>query len=174
LDGVFDASAFGQWFAPFDSDERQAHIRAGILASDGMLFGRTTYEMLAPYWSAMKNDEMGIAAKINSVPKYVVSTTLKNAEWNNTTIIGDDAANAIAKLKSLPGREIQIFGSSALVRSLMDTNLIDEYQFLVQPIVAGQGQRFFEDGMQTGGMKLVEAKPLPSGVIALTYQRASN
>jgi dihydrofolate reductase len=79
LDGVFDADTMEQWFNPYDSNERQAYIKAGILACDAILLGRVTYEMLAPYWSALKNNEMGVADKLNSVPKYVVSSTLKKS-----------------------------------------------------------------------------------------------
>ena len=77
LDGVFDADTMNEWFIPYDSVERQNYIREGVLAADLILLGRTTYEMLAPYWSSLKNNEMGIAAKLNSVPKAVVSSKLK-------------------------------------------------------------------------------------------------
>src|SRR5258706_5831261 len=98
VDGVFDADSMQQWFLPFDSIARQEYIRDGIAEADALLLGKTTYEMLAPYWSSMKNNEMGVAAKLNSVPKFVVSTTLKKAEWNNSTII---SANVIDEIKKL-------------------------------------------------------------------------
>src|SRR5450432_643425 len=95
LDGVFDADTMNQWFIPYDSEERQAYIRDGILASDAILFGRKTYEMLEPYWSALKNNEMGVADKLNSVPKFVVSSSLKKAAWNNSTIIKEKVVEEI-------------------------------------------------------------------------------
>jgi dihydrofolate reductase len=170
LDGIFDAGTMPQWFNPFDSKERQAYIRDGILAADVLLFGRKTYEMLAPYWSSLKNNEMGVAAKLNSVPKFVVSSTLKTAEWNNSTIIKGDIAEEITRLKQQPGKEIQIEGSATLVQSLAQANLIDEYRFLVHPIIAGSGRRFFTEGMQTNGLKLVKTQPFDKGVVLLCYQ----
>src|SRR6266567_4387146 len=164
LDGVFDADTMDQWFNLYDSEERQEYIREGILASGALLLGRTTYEMLAPYWSSMKNNEMGVAAKLNSAPKYVVSSTLKRAEWNNSTIIKDNVVEEITMLKQQPGHEIQIEGSATLVQSLMETDLIDEYRFLVHPIIMGSGKRFFKDGMVTTRLKLVSTKTYPLGV----------
>lgn len=169
LDGVFDGDIMDQWFFPYDSDERRAYIKETVLACDAILFGRKTYEMLAPYWSVRKNNEDGLADKLNSVSKYVVSSTLKKAEWNNSTIIKDNVVAEIIKLKQQSGREIQIEGSATLVQSLMEADLIDEYRFLVHPIILGSGKRFFKDGNKAP-LKLVEAKALSSGIILLRYQ----
>jgi len=172
LDGVFDADTMAQWYTPFDSEARQTYIKEGILACDAILFGRTTYEMLAPYWSSLHDNEMGVAAKLNSAPKYVVSSKLKKADWNNTTIIGTDVIAEITRLKQEPGREIQIEGSALLVQSLVEADLIDEYRLLVHPIIAGKGKRFFLDGMTTGALTLVKTQPLDKGVLVLYYERA--
>ena len=172
LDGVFDGDTMGQWFTPFDSIPRQEYIRDGILECDALLLGRKTYEMLAPYWSAQKNNEMGVAAKLNSVSKFVVSSALKKADWNNTTIINKNVIDEIKKLKGQPGNIIQVEGSATLVLSLMEANLIDEYRFLVHPVVAGSGKHFFKDGMQTPGMNLIKTEKLDKGVLALYYQTA--
>jgi dihydrofolate reductase len=172
LDGIFDADSMNQWFSPYDSEERQEYIRDGILSADAILFGRTTYEMLAPYWSSLKNNEMGIAAKLNSVAKFVVSSTLEKAEWNNSTIIKGKVAEEITRLKQLPGEEIQIEGSATLVHSLAETDLIDEYRFLVHPVIIGSGKRFFKDGMHTNGLRLVKTKTFDRGVVLLCYQPA--
>ncbi len=170
LDGIFDADTMEQWFIPYDSVGRQEYIRDGILKTDTILLGRTTYEMLAPYWSSMKNNEMGVAAKLNSVSKFVVSSTLKKAEWNNSTIISENVVEEIKKLKKQQGNEIQIEGSATLVQSLMEVNLIDEFRFLVHPVIMGSGKRFFRDGMQTRGMNLVKTQMLDKGVVLLCYQ----
>jgi dihydrofolate reductase len=172
LDGVFDADTMPQWYTPFDSEARQTYIQDGIMACDALLFGRTTYEMLAPYWSSLHNNEMGVASKLNSAPKYVVSSSLKKADWNNTTIIGKDVVAEITRLKEQPGREIQIEGSALLVQSLMEADLIDEYRFLVHPIIAGKGKRFFKDGMTTGALMLVKTQALDKDVMVLYYARA--
>lgn len=174
LDGVFDADTMDQWFLPYDSKDRQDYITEGILTADTILLGRTTYEMLAPHWSALKNNEEGVADKLNSVCKYVVSSTLKKAKWNNSTIIKENVVEEITKLKRQPGSEIQIEGSATLVQSLMEASLIDEYRILVHPVVMGSGKRFFKDGMSTTGLKLVKTKTLDLGVILLCYQPAKS
>jgi dihydrofolate reductase len=170
LDGIFDADSMDVWWNPYNSDERATYIKEMINGADALLFGRTTYEMLASYWPDQKNDNNGPASKLNSVPKFVVSSTLKKDDWNNSTIIKDNVVEEIAKLKKLPGQEIQIEGSATLVQSLMDANLIDEFRFLVTPIIVGNGKRFFKDGMSTTGMTLVKTKTLALGVVALNYQ----
>lgn len=173
LDGIFDAESMAQWFMPYDSPARQEIIREGILSCDAILFGRKTYEMLAPYWSQLKNNEMGIADKLNNVPKYVVSNSLPEATWQNSTIISGDVAAAVKKLKEQPGREIQIEGSAELVQSLIAAGLIDEFKFIVQPVIMGSGKRFFKDGKVPVGLQLVESRTLDKGVMVLTYAKAS-
>jgi dihydrofolate reductase len=170
LDGVFDADTMDTWWIPYDSIERQEYIKEGIEACDIMLYGRTTYEMLAPYWSAQKTDEHGPAAKLNSVRKYVVSSSLKKAGWNNSTILQENILEEIAKLKQQSGADILITGSATLVQSLMETDLIDEYRFVVQPILMGSGKRFFKDEMPLTRLKLVSTRTYPKGVMVLTYQ----
>jgi dihydrofolate reductase len=174
LDGVLDAGSMDVWFNPYHSDERAAYITEMIHGSDALLVGRVTYEMLASYWPHQKNDDMGPASKLNSMPKHVVSSTLKNAQWNNSTIIKESVVEEITKLKQQPGRDILITGSPTLVRSLMEGDLIDEYRFLVHPIVMGSGKRFFKDGMAATKLKLVRTKTLSVGVVLLCYQPARN
>jgi dihydrofolate reductase len=170
LDGVFDADLMGEWFAPFDSVSRQEYIREGILACDALLFGRITYEMLAPHWSALQNNEMGVAAKLNSAPKFVVSSTLVNADWNNSVVISENVVAEITKLKEHPGREIQIEGSAKLVSFLAAAGLIDEYRLLVHPIIMGKGKSFFLPGMDSGALQLTHSQTLDKGVVLLCYQ----
>lgn len=171
LDGVFDAETMGEWFFPFDSIARQEHIRQGILAADAFLLGRKTYEMLASYWPSQQNNEMGVAAKLNSAPKFVVSNNLDKAGWNNTTIIQGNVLEEIASLKLQAGNEIQVEGSATLVESLVKADLVDEYQFLVHPVIPGKGKRFFKEGMNIGKLELVETKKMDHGVVLLNYKR---
>jgi dihydrofolate reductase len=174
LDGVFDADTMKEWFEPYDSPERQNYIRENVLTSDAFLVGRVTYEMLASYWPNQKNNEMGIADRLNSAPKYVVSSTLKKAEWNNSTIINEDVVEEVTKLKQQPGQNILMFGSATLVQSLMEADLIDEYRFLVHPTIMGAGKRFFKDGMVATKLKLVKTKILDSGVTLDCYQSTAS
>jgi dihydrofolate reductase len=169
LDGVFDADTMDQWWNPYDSDERQQYILEGYSRGDVYLLGRTTYEMLWPFWSTQTDDD-GPGRILNHMKKYVVSTTLKTAPWKESTIIKGNVMEEITKLKHQPGKDIIIDGSASLVQSLMGTDLIDEFRFLVQPIIMGRGRRFFTDGMPQLRLRLVESKTLSLGVLALTYQ----
>ena len=174
LDGVFDADRMEQWFTPYHSDERAAYITETIHGSEALLLGEVTYEMLASYWPHQKNDAMGPASKLNSMPKYVVSAKLKKAQWNNSNIIKENVVEEITKLRQQPGGDILIPGSATLVQSLMETDLIDEYRFLVHPIVMGSGKRAFKDGMVTTKLKLVKTKTFSLGVILFCYQPEKN
>lgn len=174
LDGVFDADNMDVWFAPFHSDERAAYIRNTIVGSAALLLGGTTYRMLAPYWSSQNNDDMGPASKLNSMPKYVVSSTLEETEWNNTKgIIKGSVKKQIRQLKQESGGAILISGSATLVESLMEAGLIDEYQFLIHPIIAGNGKRFFKNGIQTTRLQLVKTKTFDLGVTLMSYRPGS-
>jgi dihydrofolate reductase len=169
LDGVFDADTMEQWFHPYQSPDTQGYIQANVQDFDDVLVGRVTYEMLAGYWPQQRNNESGIADKLNAMPKHVVSTTLRKAEWSNSTIIRDNVVDAVTRLKAQPGRDIILFGSAALAQTLMRAGLIDEYRFLVHPVMAGHGKRFFRDGMEST-LKLVESQTLAQGVLLLRYQ----
>jgi dihydrofolate reductase len=170
LDGVFDADNMDKWWFPYDSAERTGYITDRYVECDAYLLGRNTYEMLAPYWSTQTNDKNGPASWLNSVRKYVVSSTLKKAEWNNSTIIKENVIEAVTKLKQQSGKAIIIDGSATLVRSLMEADLIDEYWLLVSPIVIGSGRRFFEEGMPSTTLKLVKSETFSLGVVSIIYQ----
>jgi len=170
IDGINDADTMQEWFSPFDSIAKNEYIRNSILRADTLLVGRTTYEMLASYWPHQLNDDNGPASKINSMKKVVVSTKLEKAVWNNSTIISKNIVEEIRKLKQEQGNEIQIPGSATLVQSLMKENLIDVFHLLVHPIIIGRGKRFFRDGMNTSGMKLVRTENYDQGVVLLCYE----
>lgn len=177
LDGVFDSDDeyFQQWFLPYHSDERAQRIQENILGCGALLMGRKTYDFLAPYWSSLQNNEMGVADKMNNAPKIVVAGSAPKSDWNNTQkVIKDNAIEEIANLKQEPGDYILTPGSSELVYSLMDAGLVDEYRFLVHPIVMGQGKRFFDGSTPFAKLNLIKSEQLPLGVVALTYEPASN
>lgn len=168
LDGVMDSPE--KWQFPYISDDVAADIQERILAEDALLLGRVTYEVFAGYWPLQTNNEFGIADQLNRVPKYVVSTTLDKADWNNSTIIRDNLAEEINKLKQQPGGDISVTGSATLIRSLMEADLIDEYHLQIYPVVLGSGIRLFPEG-QSQNLKLIEAKPYQSGAVLMRYQR---
>jgi|GEM_PF-40067 len=170
LDGIFEAASMSEWDFPYHSEERMAVIAEGIHSSDAYLLGRTTFEMLAPGWSALKKNEMGVADKLNSMAKYVVSSSLEKAEWNNSTLINANVLEGVSQLKRQPGQNILVHGSAQLVQTLLAANLVDELQLLVHPIVLGRGSRFFKDGAQSLRLELVESRALELGVMLLRYQ----
>lgn len=173
LDGVFDADTMGLWWPPVDEAavdyaKRLEYIAEEYLRGDTYLLGRTTYEMLWPGWS--KDTTSNLGAILHQMNKYVVSNTLTTAPWEGSSIISGNVVEEITKLKQQPGKDIIIDGSATLVQSLMETGLIDEYRFLVQPFIVGRGRRFFPDGMPPTTVKLVESKLLSFGSIALVLQ----
>ena len=117
-------------------------------------------------------DEQGFAARMNSIPKYVVSKTLKQLDWNNSTLIKGNIAEEVQKLKQQPGQGILVAGSCELVHTLMQHDLIDEYRLMVHPVVLGSGKRLFRDGSDKKTLRLVGTKAFSSGIVALTYQPA--
>jgi len=170
LDGVMESPE--KWQFPYYSDDIAEVIKAQILASDAMLLGRVTYEVFAAYWPSQSNNEFGIADKLNSVPKFVVSSTLQKAEWNNSTLIKGNVAEEISKLKQQPGGNIGITGSATLVQSLMQADLIDEHRLMVHPVVLGSGKRLFRDGGNALQLKLFNIQTFSKGVVLLCYKKA--
>jgi dihydrofolate reductase len=166
-DGVMEAP--DTWQFPFQTEEMGAITERQTRDTDAFLLGRVTYEIFAGFWPTMTHNEFGVADKWNSAPKYVVSTTLQKADWNNATLIKSNIIEEIHKLKQQPGSRIGIIGSAALVHSLLDAGLIDEIQVLVHPIVLGKGVRLFVDGYRSP-LKLADSKILPNGVVFLSYE----
>ena len=182
----------GGWSFQFWSEEAAQYKYDELFAAEGLLLGRVTYEIFAGAWPTLTDAENlrmvkeaggdvkameanmpegdPFSNRMNSLPKYVVSTTLKKVEWNNSTLIKGDVAQEIAKLKQQPGKDILIAGSSELVNSLKDYDLIDEYRLMICPIVLGSGKRLFKDGIDTKILRLVDTKPFKTGVVVLTYR----
>jgi dihydrofolate reductase len=166
LDGVFEEP--GQWSFPFWNEEAFDFKREELFASDAQLLGRLTYEGFAKAWPTM-SDEVGFADRMNSMPKYVVSSTLQNPQWTNTHVIRGNLAEEVSKLKEQPGQEILVAGSGQLVQALAEHGLVDEYRFMVHPIALGSGKRLFQQRMV---LKLIDVKQFSSGVVVLTYEPA--
>ena len=140
-----------------------------LIASDALLLGRTTYQAFANAWPSRTGE---FADKMNGIAKYVVSTTLEKAEWNNSHIIKENVVEEISKIKSLPGKDILVAGSSQLVDLLIQNQLIDEYRLMVFPIILRSGKKLFKDGITSVSLQLLETKPVGSeGVIVITYKQ---
>jgi len=170
LDGVMEAPE--KWQFPYLSNDVAELIKAQMLQADAVLLGRTTYEIFADSWPSRINNEFGVADKLNSMPKYVVSRTLQKAEWHNSTVIKGDVPKEVARLKEQPGGIIAIIGSGKLVGALMQHALIDEYRLMIHPVVLGNGQRLFPDGTHAA-LRLIQTKALSSGVVLLRYEPAA-
>ncbi|HEY0670235.1 MAG TPA: dihydrofolate reductase family protein [Sphingobacteriaceae bacterium] len=171
VDGVIDAASMDKWFMPFDSETRGKYINETIHDCEVMLYGRITYFMLADYWSQQKNNEFGIADKLNSVKKYLVSNTIKKAMWGETIIIDQDINYHVQKIKSQIKGNILIQGSASLVNVLLEYKLIDELRLLVHPYIAGTGKKLFETDLDLNiSLTLADQKIFDNGVLFLKYQ----
>jgi dihydrofolate reductase len=166
LDGVTQSPDKWQ-FDNFD-EGMAAALGAHVEGEDAILLGRVTYEEWAPYWPTSKDEPY--ASHINNTPKYVVSTTLDKVEWKNSTLIKGNLAGEITKLKQQPGKNIGVAGSPTLVRSLLQSDLLDELILMVHPVVAGSGKRLFADGGALKRMRLVDSTTTRTGVIIARYQ----
>ncbi|MCD9025729.1 dihydrofolate reductase family protein [Cohnella silvisoli] len=164
LDGVMEAPE--KWHFPYVNEDMMADISEGLFKSDTLLFGRKTYQEMAAAWPTSTNP---LADKFNSITKFVVSTTLEEAQWNNTTVIKANIVEEVIKLKQLPGQVIMVIGSCDLVDTLMQHDLIDEYWLMIHPLVLGNGKLLFREGMATN-LKLAASKTFKTGVVSLTYQ----
>jgi dihydrofolate reductase len=165
LDGVFEdpggseGTERGGWAFRFDRGAEGNQFKLDELKSAGaLLLGRTTYEGFAQAWPS-RTDEIGFAERMNNLPKYVVSTTLDRADWNNTTVIRDDVAGAVRKLKAQVEGDILINGSGHLLRALQENDLIDEYRLMLYPVVLGAGKRLFGEVGRPHALRLAETRP---------------
>jgi dihydrofolate reductase len=180
LDGVMQAPArpdedprggfaHGGWALPRNDAVMAGAMAEGMAKGGALLLGRRTYEDFYAVWP--KRTDNPFTEVLNSTQKYVASTTLQEPlPWSNSTLLAGDAAEAVARLKERPGKDLVILGSGELVQSLMRRNLIDEYLLLIHPLVLGSGRRLFRDGGAFAALRLLDAKATTAGVIIATYQ----
>ncbi|MFE2086664.1 dihydrofolate reductase family protein [Streptomyces sp. NPDC059460] len=182
LDGVMQAPGrpdedrsggfeYGGWLAPFMDQGMGQFMTEVFDRSAAFLLGRRTYDIFAVYWPKVTDPDDPIACRLNPYPKYVVSTTLEKADWENTTIVSADVAEEVARIKERTvGGELQIHGSGALAQSLMAHDLIDEYNLLTYPVVLGRGHRLFPEGGLPTAFRLTGARITPKGIAIHTYR----
>jgi len=180
LDGVMQGPArpdedrrggfeHGGWAAPYAAMEATGN---NFASAGALLFGRRTYENFYAVWPKQTNSPY--TEFLNTIPKYVASTTLKEPlPWSNSTLLKGDAAQAVSQLKQQPGKDLLIMGSGELIQSLMRANLIDDYVLLLHPLVLGSGRRLFPDGGAAATLRLVATSTTDKGVVIATYQPAS-
>lgn len=166
LDGVVESPE--QWHFPYFNDEMAAVVEAGTQNAAAFLMGRKLYEEWFAFWTTTDADQ-GFGKFINGVRKYVVSNTLKKADWSNSTVISGDVAARLREIKEQTDGDIHMSGSATTVRWLLANGLLDELSLLVHPIAVGSGQRLFEDMPARQPLKLVKSDTLKTGVLHLTY-----
>jgi dihydrofolate reductase len=185
LDGVVQAPghagedaaggfAHGGWTGPYMADHWRYNNEL-YQTVGAFLLGRLTYEIFAAAWPAVTGEDNQIARALNTLPKYVASTTLRQeqATWAGTTILKGDIATEVTRLKEQPGRPILVTGSARLVLTLQRHDLIDEYRLWLHPVVLGGGKRLFADGAAPVGFRLVDGTTTSGGLALLTYERAA-
>jgi len=183
LDGVMQAPAgadedtrggfeHGGWAPPYADAVMAGVMGEGMAQGGPLLLGRRTYEHFAAFWPK-QTEPNPFTEVLNNAQKYVASTTLEEPlPWINSTLLQGDAADAVAKLKEQPGKDLVVLGSGELVQSLMRRNLIDEYLLTIHPLVLGSGRHLFTEGGAFASLRLVDIKPTTTGVLIARYQPA--
>jgi dihydrofolate reductase len=163
----------GGWLVPHFDDETGQFMNETFQRVDAFLLGRRTYEIFAGSWGEMADPgDNPVAVALNTLPKYVPSTTLEDPKWPNTTVLSGDVAAAVRELKAQPGRELQVHGSGMLVRWLLANDLVDELNLIVFPVIVGAGTRLFPaEGLDTT-LELVESRTTPKGVTIQVFRTA--
>jgi class 3 adenylate cyclase/dihydrofolate reductase len=176
LDGVMEAPGFEEhrdgknaWALHAAAEDQQRFKVDELFAAGAILLGRVTYQIWAAFWPDAPRDG-GFADRINSLEKYVVSTTLREPAWNNTKVIRGDLAGEVPRLKERSDGDILVFGSAELVDSLLELDLVDELRIMVFPVVLGSGKRLFRDERDVSHLRLVGSRAFDSGVVLLTYE----
>ncbi|MGP8300684.1 dihydrofolate reductase family protein [Streptomyces inhibens] len=168
LDGVVENPA---WSAPFFNDEAAKFARAQLFAADALLLGRVTYQGFIQAWPSM-TDEDGFAEKMNSMPKYVATTTLDTPEWN-ATFLADDVPAAVTELKQQAGGDLLVYGSGDLINTLLEHDLIDELRLWTHPVVEGTGKRLFSESSPKKTLQLIGTTTFSTGAQVLAYAPAA-
>ena len=167
-----DGFTQGGWFVPHLDEEFVQQAVDWLGQADALLFGRRTYDNFSRDWPQITDPDDPFSEKMNGLPKYVASQSLKQATWAPTTILSGDVAAQVAELKRQPGRELQIHGSSRLAQSLLAAGLIDEVRLVIAPVVVGNGRRLFPVGGAPAGLRLVSSSTTPGGLAILVYESA--
>jgi dihydrofolate reductase len=162
---------YGGWSFEFDRGEEGNKFKLDeALESDALLLGRVTYEGFADAWPSREGE---FADKFNSMPKYVVSTKLEKADWNNSTVLEGDVVETVSKLKQGPDGDIVVHGSAQLVQTLLENDLVDELRLMVFPVVLGSGKRLFGETSDKKNLRLVDSRTVGDGVAILIYTPAA-
>jgi dihydrofolate reductase len=165
-----DGFTRGGWFVPYMDETFITTASDWLGLADGLLLGRRTYEAFARDWPQITDPDDPFTARMNNLPKYVATQTLRVGTWNPTTVLSGDVAAAVRALKAQPGRELQVHGSARLAQFLLGAGLIDELRLVVAPVVVGTGRRLFSHDGAPAGLELVSSTPTPGGLVLHTYR----
>lgn len=160
----------GGWQGPLWDDEAGTVLNQVYQRAGAFLFGRRTFEAFASYWGAMGDTDNAIASALNTRPKYVASTTITEPGWADTTVLSGDLVAAVSELKAKPGAELQVHGSGALVRWLLDNELVDDIMLFICPVILGQGTRLFPDNGPDTALDLVKSQSTSKGITIQVYR----
>ena len=164
--------ARGGWAVPHIDEDFGQIVDSWFARADAILLGRTTYDMMHPYWRQVTDPDNLVAAKLNGLTKYVASTTLTNPVWERTTVIGGDVAEVVARIKASGEGELQVHGSAGLIKTLQEAGLVDEYRLLVFPVLVGAGKRLFSDAAAASGLTLLESTVTGAGAVYSAFTPA--
>jgi len=173
LDGSIEM--LGQWFDPQgrgDMSDLQAELHRQDEHSDALLLGRQTFTDFRGYWRDLPHDTTGISNSLNEQQKFVVSRTLTDPDWKNTTVLSGDPLAEVRTLKEQHGRDIVVTGSITLTQAVVEAGLVDEYRLFVYPVVQGRGRRLTAEGVELPDLQLLDTKAFKSGVVLLRYAKA--
>ena len=160
-----DGFTRGGWIVPFADEDFGAIVTGWFGRAEAILLGRTTYSMMYPYWSQVTDPDNLVAARLNGLPKYVASSTLRDPAWPSTVVLSGDVIAQVKQLKQQPGGELQVHGSCGLARSLHQAGLIDEYRLLVAPVTVGAGKRLFTEDAPASGYTVADSRTTSRGAM---------
>lgn len=173
LDGSIEM--LGDWFDPQGGDDMadvQEEVQRQAATADGFLTGRQTFEDLRGYWPTLTDDTTGITEYLNQVDKFVVSSTMTDPRWQNTTVLSGDPVGEVRALKQTEGQDVVLTGSITLAHALIGAGLADEYRLFLYPVVQGRGRRLFPDGFEVPRLDLLESRAFRSSITLLRYAPA--
>ena len=164
-----DGFEHGGWSFPYPDEDFGRLVTGWFSQADAFLLGRRTYEIFAAFWPLVTDEADPVASRLNTLPKYVASRTLKSVGWQGATVLQGDVVAEVARLKEQPGRELQVHGSGDLLQTLMAQDLVNEYRLFVYPVLVGAGRRLFRAGAPPRTLRLTEQTRTSTGVAVLTY-----
>lgn len=184
LDGVLQAPGgpqedtdggftHGGWSVPFGDEDFGNAMEGWFQQAEAFLLGRRTYEIFASHWPHVDSDD-AVTTGLNTLPKYVASTTLSTLDWHNSHLIDGDVAETVRKLKEQPGGELQVHGSGALATYLVEHQLVDEFRLLTFPVHLGTGKKLFADGVRPGALRLLSSSTTSTGIVMSSYEAAGS